>query len=141
MDNNFTENLKKAGYKITKPRLVLLGLLCKAKHPMSVKEIVKSIGSKKINQVTVYRILTAFKKAGIIAQVDFQAGCAYFEVRDNGDHHHIICTECKKVEDFVGCDYDALSNEALKQSNDFKKVMHHSFELFGICNTCILKQS
>lgn len=135
-NTNVTEIIRRAGFRATKPRIAVLSYLRETKYPASIKEIVQAVGRKSIDQVTAYRILEAFKKVGIVTQVDFQQGRAFFELKDEHDHHHIVCTSCDKVEDFIGCEYEKLVNKALKQTSGFSKVTNHSLELFGLCNTC-----
>ena len=114
MQKRFKENLvgtiRNCGIRATEPRLRVLALLQQSKYPQNVKGIVSGVGSMNIDQVTVYRILDMFKKAGLVVQVDFQQDCAYYELKDaKHDHHHIVCTECRRVEDFTGCDYAKLA--------------------------------
>jgi len=129
--------IRKAGFRATTPRLLVLAYLRKSKYPLGVRDVLKGVGTKNIDQVTVYRILDAFKKAGVVVQVDFQQGHALYEFKDHEhDHHHIVCTSCDRVEDFTGCDYEKLVGKALKQARGFAKVTSHSFELFGLCAAC-----
>lgn len=130
--------IRAAGFRATKPRLRVLAQLQKSPRPLTIKEIIAAIGKTKIDQVTVYRILDAFKKKGVVVQVDFQHGHAHFELRDTvDDHHHIVCISCGKVEDFVGSEFEDIARKALKQTKKFSKVTDHSLELFGMCNACI----
>jgi len=136
-EKELVEIIRKAGFRATKPRLLVLSFLQKVEYPAGIKEIIAGVGRKNVDQVTVYRILDAFKKAGVVVQVDFQHGRAYYELKDaKHDHHHIICTKCDKVEDFTGCDYAKLANKAMHQTRSFAKVTNHSLELFGLCNSC-----
>ena len=136
-EKNLSDVIRKAGFRATTPRLLVLSYLQKSKYPLGIKEILKGIGQKNIDQVTVYRILDAFKKAGVVVQVDFQQGRALYEFKDHEhDHHHIVCTSCNKVEDFTGCEYEKLAHKALKQTHGFAKVTSHSLELFGLCAAC-----
>jgi len=129
--------LDKAGLKKTEARVSLLELLSKTKKPLSVKAIVIKLGQDK---VTVYRMLEAMTKKGITRRVDTGEREAQYEMTDSHeDHHHIICLNCKKVADFTGCDADDLITKALKQVKDFDEITHHSFDLFGICNSCSKK--
>lgn len=136
-EDGLAEVIREAGFRATKPRLLVLAHLQKARYPLCIKEIIEGIGRKNADQVTVYRILDSFKKAGLAVQVDFRHGRAYYELKDaKHDHHHIVCTNCDKVEDFTGCEYEKLATKALKQTHGFAKVTNHSVELFGLCNTC-----
>ena len=139
-EKSLVEAIRNCGIRATQPRLRVLAFLQQSKYPQNVKGIVSGVGSMNIDQVTVYRILDMFKKAGLVVQVDFQQDCAYYELKDaKHDHHHIVCTECHRVEDFTGCDYAKLADKALRQVKGFAKVTHHSLELFGLCNSCHAK--
>ena len=126
--------LDKTGLKKTDSRIALLNLLLKNKKPLSVKDIISKLS---VDKVTMYRTLEVMTKKGLIRRVDTGEREAQYEIIDHThDHHHVICLDCKKVSDFTGCDADSLITRALKQVKDFKKITHHSFDLFGICNTC-----
>lgn len=132
--------LRAHGMRATTPRLAVLSALRKAKYPMSAQDIAKAVRIKKVDMVTTYRTLESFKLAGIVAQVDLQRGRAYYElVAGRKDHHHIVCIHCNTIEDFVGCDYDALVKKALRQTRGFSTVTNHSLELFGMCTPCSKK--
>lgn len=134
---NIEALLKRVGSKVTGQRFEILEVLAHASKPLSSKEVHAKVATKGIDQVTVYRVLKAFTEKGIIRQVDFGHDQAYFEIMDEKhDHHHIICTQCHKVADFVGCDAAGLIKTALKQTKDFAQVTRHSFELYGLCKNC-----
>jgi Fe2+ or Zn2+ uptake regulation protein len=129
--------LDKAGLKKTDSRTALLGFLSKNKKPLSVKDIISKLPGDK---VTMYRMLEAMSKRGIVRRVDTGEREAQYEIIDlQDDHHHVICLDCKKVSDFTGCDADSVITRALKQVKDFQRITYHSFDLFGICNTCAKK--
>lgn len=132
--------LNKAGLKKTLPRVVLLELLLVSKKPISASSLFQKLKKDKADKVTIYRTLETLEKKGLIKRVDTGEREAQYEIIDHhDDHHHVICLDCKKVSDFTGCDADSLITKALKQVKDFKQITHHSFDLFGICNTCAKK--
>jgi Fe2+ or Zn2+ uptake regulation protein len=129
--------LNKVGIKATSQRVELLALLSHSPKPVTLKDLMKKVKISGAHEVTLYRTLSMFKEANIIKQLDLQDSVPYFEILDSKhDHHHIVCTMCKKVNDFVGCGSDNLIKKALQQTKDFKSVTTHSFELFGLCKEC-----
>ncbi len=123
--------------KITRQRLLVLDFLMRAKNPISAKMIVSYAKQHHVDQATVYRILERFKSVDMINQIDLKEDFAYFELKDTkSDHHHIVCVECKKVEDFTGCNYEKLITNLLENNRGFAKITSHSFELFGVCKSC-----
>ena len=129
--------LNKAGLRATKPRLLLLELLEKTHTPLSIHDFVLKLRNNNIDQVTIYRSVETFTRVGIVREVDFQGQLARYELPDvDHDHHHIVCTKCHKIEDFIGCDVARIEKKALQQSNCFSQIIGHSFDLYGLCNMC-----
>ncbi|MBP9802767.1 MAG: transcriptional repressor [Candidatus Pacebacteria bacterium] len=135
--NNFEQILNKAQLKKTEVRLLLLDFLSKTKTPLSANTIFEKLKKNKLDQVTIYRTLDSFLEKGLIKKVDTGKREAEYELIDeHDDHHHMICIKCNTVEDFTGCDSEKLVLNALKKSKKFQKITHHSFDLFGICESC-----
>lgn len=129
--------LRKFNLRATNERIAVVGYFNRNKKPKNLKEILKDISRQGIHEATLYRILASFREVGLVRQIDFGEAVPYFELADNEhDHHHIVCTKCKKVNDFVGCEVDKLIKKALSQTKDFHSVNKHSFELFGLCKKC-----
>lgn len=130
--------IRKADLRVTTPRRHLLSLLSKQPYPMTIQEICIKLSRYHIDQVTVYRIVEVFKNSGLLREVDLRQGRPRYEIADvEDDHHHVVCVKCDKIEDFEGCDYEKLAQKALQQVRGFAKIESHSFELFGLCNTCV----
>lgn len=51
---------------------------------------------------TVYRVLTQFETAGLVARHNFEGGTAVFELADKTHHDHMVCMETGAVIEF--CD-------------------------------------
>jgi len=117
----------------TPARSSILKFLEGSKSPVDVSQIIEHLRSKKLrtNKVTVYRILELLNKNGIVQKIEFGEGKARHELKKD-DHHHLICTECSRVQDFEDNYIEKLEKEVLKNRNF--KVNYHSLELFGTCS-------
>ncbi|MES2023889.1 MAG: Fur family transcriptional regulator [Patescibacteria group bacterium] len=135
---NFKKILNNAGLKNTLPRLTVLKILSETKHPKTTKDIFNKLKKNDIDLVTLYRTLSSFEEKKIIKRVDLQKDAVYYELNTD-HHHHIICTNCDKVADFVDENHEKLITKALAQVKNFKSITSHSFDLFGICNSCSAK--
>ncbi|MBP9757790.1 MAG: transcriptional repressor [Candidatus Pacebacteria bacterium] len=135
--SDIRDRLRSAGLRATTPRLSILKTLNNATRPLSVDEIFRSLSRTGLDRVTVYRTLEHFKRGGIVRDVDLKKISRSYELRDENDHHHIVCISCGKTEDFTGCDIETLASRALKNSRSFTSVTEHSLELFGTCTTCV----
>jgi len=128
-------HVREAGFRATKPRLAVVAYLAKAGKPRSIKEIAAAL-KRSVDQVTVYRIVEAFAKAGLLREVDLRRGHPLYELSDEHDHHHVACVSCGRVEDFTGCGYTEVARKALRQVRGFSSIQSHSLELFGMCTNC-----
>ncbi|MEM1243612.1 MAG: ferric iron uptake transcriptional regulator [Pseudomonadota bacterium] len=131
------EELKKAGLKITTPRLKILQLLeAEEKHHLSAEDIFKrlSAAGDDIALATVYRVLTQFEAAGLVIRHNFEGGHSIFEL-DQGEHHdHLVCTKCGQVIEFV----DSLIESQQKKIAEEKGFLltDHSLTIYGMCENC-----
>ena len=102
-------DLRKAGLKVTLPRLKILEILAGSKtRPLSAEDIYRSLleSHEDIGLATVYRVLTQFEAAGLVARHHFEDGMAVFELNEGAHHDHIVCLDCGRVEEFVDEDIE-----------------------------------
>lgn len=135
MNNN--DELKKAGLKVTLPRLKILQLLEVSKeHHLSAEDIYRVLneGGEEIGLATVYRVLTQFEEAGLVIRHHFEGGMSVFEL-DHGEHHdHLVCVKCGKVEEFVDEVIERRQEEIAKKSG--YTITDHSLNIYGVCAAC-----
>ena len=128
--------IRGTGFRATTQRVALIAHLSSLRAPQSVLDIAHAL-RETCDQVTVYRMIDAFAKAGIVREVNIHGERPLYELTDaSDDHHHLVCTNCRKVEDFVGCDVDRIVRDALAHSRQFSSVTSHSFDLYGLCKAC-----
>ncbi|MES2409744.1 MAG: Fur family transcriptional regulator [Patescibacteria group bacterium] len=134
--------LKTSKLKATPARISILEIFCGVEKPLSVEMIDQKLKDKRINQVTIYRTVESLLKVGIIIRVDLRQDSVFYEFNGgHNHHHHIVCTKCGEVEDFESCQIEHLSAKIISKSIRFKTIQDHSFELFGICNSCSRKNA
>lgn len=127
--------LREKKYKITPTRLAVLEIFYKNDKPIGAEFIYKKLKGG-INEATVYRIISAFEKSGILRKVDLRKDSLFFELNDD-HHHHIICTNCGEIEDFKeNREIERLLENIVIESKKFKNIKEHSLELFGCCKVC-----
>ena len=125
------KELRKAGLKITLPRLKILEILESAKdRHLSAEDIYKELlgSGEDIGLATVYRVLTQFESAGLVTRHNFEGGHSVFEL-DDGDHHdHMVCVDTGEVTEFVSEEIERLQHEiAEKYGYD---LVDHSLVLY-----------
>ncbi len=136
ISGNFQILLRRSGYKATDSRLAVLNLLRKSKRPLSAQDIIDSL-KQTADQATIYRILKTFKEKGLIRQIDLRHNHAHYEIIGIEDHHHLICTNCGRIEDVHDCDAEDMYSAILRNSRFFSQIKQHSLEFYGICKRCL----
>ncbi len=134
---NREQRLKAAGLKATVPRLKILEILQSQEGAhLSAEDIYKILleNDLDVGLATVYRVLTQFEAAGLVARHRFEGGHAVFELDEGGHHDHLVCTRCGRVEEFV----DAVIEErqkAVAETAGFRMTDHQLY-IFGLCPDC-----
>ncbi|HKQ81079.1 MAG TPA: ferric iron uptake transcriptional regulator [Steroidobacteraceae bacterium] len=129
-----TSDLRKAGLKVTLPRLKILEILGTAmpRH-MSAEDIYKHLleSHEDIGLATVYRVLTQFEAAGLVTRHHFEGATAVFELNEGQHHDHIVCLDCGKVEEFM--DAGIEERQRVVANNMQFEIKDHAMILYGHC--------
>ncbi len=125
-------DLKKAGLKVTLPRMKILELLEKTdKHHLGAEDIYRMLidAGEEIGLATVYRVLTQFEAAGLVHRHHFDSGQAVFELNRGQHHDHMVCSRTGRVVEF----YDEVIEQRQKQiAKEYGfKIIDHSLILYG----------
>lgn len=94
--------LKKAGLKVTLPRLKILQILesqPEASQHMSAEDVYRALlgAGEDVGLATVYRVLTQFESAGLVERHNFEGGHSVFELARGGHHDHMVCVDSGRV--------------------------------------------
>ena len=131
------DQLKKAGLKITGPRVKIFQVLTTSdKRHLSAEDIYHLLHKQDedIGLATVYRVLTQFESSGLIHRHRFDEDCAVFELSDGEHHDHLVCINCQKVVEFVD-DVIEKRQEDIAKENGFE-ITDHSLYIYGVCPAC-----
>ena len=133
------KDLRKAGLKVTLPRLKILEILeSSATRHLSAEDIYRSLldSNEDIGLATVYRVLTQFEAAGLVSRHHFEDGMAVFELNHGTHHDHIVCLECGRVEEFMDAGIEERQNSVAERLG--YEIRDHSMVLYGKCkrNPC-----
>ncbi|KGI78199.1 ferric iron uptake transcriptional regulator [Oleiagrimonas soli] len=130
MDQESLE-LRKAGLKVTHPRMRILHLFEESpRRHLTAEDIYRQLldSQEDIGLATVYRVLTQFEAAGILIKHNFEGGQAVFEL-DRGQHHdHMIDVDSGKVIEFVSDEIEKLQHEIAERHG--YEIQDHSLVLY-----------
>lgn len=132
-----SKDLKKAGLKVTLPRMKILEILDEGdtRH-FSAEDVYKQLleAGEEIGLATVYRVLTQFESAGLVNRHHFEGGHSVFELNRGPHHDHILCVRCGKVDEFVDETIEELQ-EAIAARAGYR-MTDHSLYIYGVCDEC-----
>ncbi len=118
--------LKKAGLKVTLPRLKILEMLESAdpRH-LSAEDVYKQLidADEEIGLATVYRVLTQFEAAGLVVRHNFDGGHALFEIDDGQHHDHMVNVDDGQVIEFMDDVIERRQRE-IAEEHGFELVDH-----------------
>ena len=119
------QELRKAGLKVTLPRVKILQLLEQADSShshMSAEDVYKHLmeTGEDVGLATVYRVLTQFEAAGLVVRHNFESGHSVFELAKAQHHDHMVCMETGEVVEF----FDEIIEKRQRQLAE-----QHGFEL------------
>jgi Fur family ferric uptake transcriptional regulator len=126
-----TRELRKAGLKVTHPRMRILQIFeeNEGRH-LTAEDIYKQLlsNSEDIGLATVYRVLTQFEAAAILMKHNFEGGQAVYEL-DRGKHHdHMIDIDSGTVIEFVSEEIERLQAEIAEKHG--YTIEDHSLVLY-----------
>lgn len=129
-----SQDLRRAGLKVTTPRVKILELLAGAENRhLSAEDLYKRLleSNEDIGLATVYRVLTQFEAAGLVTRHHFEGGTAVVELNRGEHHDHVVCMDCGRVEEFT--DPGIEERQAAAAQRLGFAVADHSLILYGRC--------
>jgi Fe2+ or Zn2+ uptake regulation protein len=128
------------GMKRTLPRIAVWEELIKYQCPRSAQEISDSLRAEDSGCClsTVYRILEAFEKHGVVIRSrPADRLTAFFALASKTNSHYAICVGCSAILPVEGCPCEIQLPQV---GNGHFHVTGHRFELLGYCDKCYKKK-
>jgi Fur family ferric uptake transcriptional regulator len=134
--NSLLEALRARGVRLTPQRAIIFEVIEKLHDHITAEEIYQQVQvvSPYISLTTVYRTLELLQELGLVNQTNLGRGQAYFALKAHGPHHHLVCQECGRIDEFADALLISLRAE-LKQQYQFEACIDH-MSIFGLCQAC-----
>lgn len=129
---------KDQGIKVTPQRLeIFLEVIDSEDHP-SAEDVFRAVRARlpTISLDTVYRTLATFDRYGLISKVHFFEDRARFDPNTK-HHHHMVCTQCKRVMDFQWPELEHTSLPA--ETEQWGHVHAKHLQVLGTCSECLAR--
>lgn len=123
-------SLRKAGIRVTKQRVALMGVLGEADdHPDAVELHARARALEpSVSLATVYRTLSVLEEGGVVHRHAFDGGGARFETTHEAHHDHILDVDTGEVIEFQSDKIEQLQEEIARELG--YEVVHHRLELY-----------
>lgn len=139
--HNCKLELNNVELRATPARLAVMKLLETSDQPIDVSMIIDYLNQQDLqtDPATAFRIINMFTQKGITKQISFNEGKFRYELANREEHHHLICENCGRVEDFSDCAIPELEKDIWKKKQFL--VKSHALEFYGICEKCQKNQN
>jgi Fur family transcriptional regulator, ferric uptake regulator len=117
-------------------RRLLLTIMEEAEKHLDAKELYRRASERdaRISLATFYRNLRLFKEQGLIDERHLGRARCYYEMRQLGEHQHLVCETCGEVVEFKSSLVNKLVAE-VQRKNNFS-VTKVELCLEGYCHKC-----
>jgi Fe2+ or Zn2+ uptake regulation protein len=122
----------------TKQKQLILDILKKASHPLSINDIYTDIVKElpTIAKSTIYRNIDALLKQNLIDKYFLNDNELFYQIKDNTHEHkhYVICDNCKKMFDLPLCPIHEIEDAMEKEGF---KISDHYIQITGTCKDCM----
>jgi len=128
-----------AGLNVTPQRLAIYRAVLEAEdHPtpeLLYQRVRPSMPS--LSLATIYKVLDALAKLGMVKEVHVSGDSRRYDANLD-QHHHLICSRCKRVNDLYDERFDTI---ALPKRLQGFVAQSLAVQVFGLCSTCAQKET
>ena len=134
------ERLVERDQRYTDGRRRLVDALVGAGGPITLPALLTTDPS--LSQSSAYRNLALMEEAGVVRRLVHGTEHAHYELAEDltEHHHHLICSECGDVADYVVAPSVERrieqAVEAIADETGFR-IEGHRFDLIGHCQVCV----
>jgi len=135
-DEGALEILRAEGRRITAQRSLLLEIIRKSHGHLDAGEIYRRARARdpRISLSTVYRNLNLLKDMGVITELHLDEEHHHYELREEAEHYHLICSNCDRVVEFDSSSMGALIEQTGAEMGFL--IEHVHIDLVGLCQDC-----
>ena len=132
---DWRERLRRAGLRITQPRLAVLDAVRDNSH-LAADQVSDRVRSKigTVSTQAVYDALNTLTEHRILRRIEPAGSSMLFEINTDDNHHHIVCRGCGAVAD-VPCAVGAMPCAVPQQTHGFV-IDEAEVTYWGLCPDC-----
>jgi len=129
--------LSSAGYRISRPRGMVMEILEKAILPLSPLDIFNQAKQEDhvLSIASIYRTLEVLTGLDLIRLVHTNWNCNGYVRATIGHKHYVICSSCERIMEFDGTEDISELIDRVQGDTGFL-IQKHLLQLFGLCPEC-----
>lgn len=133
--DGFEKVCKAKGLRITHQRTEIFKALSKHTNHPTTENVFNQVRKhlKTISLDTVYRTIATFEEYGLIKRVHHIDNATRFDINSSG-HHHLVCSNCKTIEDFYWHDFDQMKPP--ESISHWSQIEVKHVVINGLCSSC-----
>ena len=138
--SDFTEQLRAADLRVTRPRLAVLEAV--HSNPHADTDTIFSVVRTELTDVSrqaVYDVLAALTSARLVRRIQPSGSVARYESRVGDNHHHVVCRSCGTIGD-VDCATGEAPCLVASDDNGFS-IDEAEVIYWGLCPDCSASQA
>jgi Fur family ferric uptake transcriptional regulator len=135
-------NAEAAGLRSTRQRTAILeAVTATPDRPVTAQDLHSRLRSSEARPglATVYRTLQALTEAGLLRTFPTASGEIGYKVCRPGHHHHLICTNCGRVDEIPSCDVEGWARSVARRHGYV--LNGHEAEILGVCPSCARRRT
>jgi Fur family ferric uptake transcriptional regulator len=130
------EPLELRGHRTTDARRRVIQALLDAPNHFTIEDVLRAVPD--VGRATVFRTMKMLLDLNVVCRVLMEDGSIHYRLSSRGHHHHLVCRNCGRVEDFSKCDVSSLVEELAR--NTEYQIEGHWLEVYGTCASCRILQ-
>ncbi len=136
-----TRRLELRGHRVTPSRRRVLDAVLAQPAHFTVDDVLRATRAPRrrqhdVGRATVFRTVRLLVDLNVLCRILLDDGTLHYRLSTRGHHHHLVCRDCGRVEDFTRCDVAGLVRE-LSRATDYE-IEGHWLEVYGRCHACRL---
>ncbi len=126
------QRLGMRGHRVTGSRRRVLDVLVSMPAHFTADDVLRELPD--VGRATVFRTMKLLQDLNVVCRVLLEDGSLHYRISARGHHHHLVCRDCGRVEDFSNCDVSSLIDQ-LSASTEYE-IEGHWLEVYGRCSAC-----
>ena len=132
----FTDYLTANKCRKTPERYAILNLIYTEQRHFDMDSLYEAMNAQnfRVSRATLYNTMQLLLDCKLVLKHQFGQNLSFYERAYNNDyHHHLICTNCNKIQEYKDAELKSvIQNKKIKRFTP----SHYSLYIYGLCTTC-----